>query len=176
MTNIPPFQAFPSCGPSNGVSHGERPSLVREYFGSEPRKFLYLVCVLIGVIVLVTVPYAMLVGFDKWSSDMKEASRMMWASYTPAAETVPVLPAPAPGSYSVVPTAIGSPLAAQPSGGRQYVCPNCGATGLPAWNDAAQPRCPICGGMMSVGPLRTGEDWIAAPQVAPGQWAVRMTQ
>jgi hypothetical protein len=155
--------------------HAGRPSLIREYLRTEPRKLLYAVGFVVGVMVLVTIPYVLIVGFDKWSSDMREAGHMMWAGYTPnPAATAGLQPA----AYTVVPTAAPAPAPptiagpgawpqlrplVQPGLGRQYVCPSCGAVGLPRWTAAGQPSCPACGGMMYVAPLRFEAELAAAP-------------
>ncbi|HEY3359015.1 MAG TPA: hypothetical protein VGQ83_37540 [Polyangia bacterium] len=155
-----------------------RPSLIREYLGTEPRRLLYSVGFILGVMVVVTVPYVWLVGLDKWTSDMKEAGHMLWAGYTPAAAGAPVGAPPgyaypyaagpaAPAApygygYAVVPAALPSPAPPaatapallRPGLGRQYVCPSCGAVGMPSWTPAGQPQCPACGGLMAVAPLR----------------------
>jgi len=170
-----------------------RPSYIREYLGTEPRKLLYSVAFILGIMVVVTVPYVALVGFDKWSSDMKEAGHMLWAGYTPAAVPAAAAPpygyplgaAPAAPAYgypygaAVVPAAALQPAAptvaapafapafaprvTMPGAGRQYMCPSCGAVGLPSWTQAGQPVCPACGGLMGVAPLRWEPELAAAP-------------
>jgi hypothetical protein len=162
----------------SGSSEG-RPSLVREYFHTEPRKLLYLVAAFLGVLVVVTIPYVLLVGFDKWANNMSEASRMIWASYTPAAANLsapPSLPqSAAPGMMPSPPapywTALMEdivPLAPLPSAGRQYVCTHCGGLGLPVWSSNGQPHCPYCGGLMAVAPLSLREDLTFVPVYTPG--------
>jgi hypothetical protein len=171
----------PSDGNGEDPYAAGRPSYVREYLGTEPRRLLYSVGFILGIMVVVTVPYVALVGFDKWTSDMKEAGHMMWAGYTPAATPAAGPPyAPyAPYGYAVVPAAAALPAApaagplafgpapgprpVMPGAGRQYVCPSCGAVGLPSWTQAGQPACPNCGGLMAVAPLRWEAEFAAAP-------------
>lgn len=103
---------------------------------------------------------------------------MMWAGYTPnPAATAAIQPA----AWTVVPAAAAPALApptitgagvgawpqlrplVQPGLGRQYVCPSCGAVGLPRWTAQGQPTCPVCNGMMYVAPLRFEAELAAAP-------------
>ena len=147
----------------------DKPSLIREYLGFEPQQILKLFLIIGGVMVLVTIPYVLLVGFDKWSSDMQEASHMMWAGYTPAAGQ-PSLPpcgvsgnryryTPVAGTYpGRVPTNVG-----RSTGQSQFVCPSCGNASLPAWTAVGQPTCPSCGNIMQVAPQRSNISLAAAP-------------
>jgi hypothetical protein len=147
-----------------------RPSLVREYFKTEPRRLAVLALALLGVVVAVTIPYAALVGFSEWTNNMKEASRMIWASYTPAATNLalpPRLPSVPPAEIrrSEDATAL-APLTPLPSGGRSYTCTQCGSTALPSWQTGGTPRCPICQGLMTLGPNRVSAGQRAAPATA----------
>ena len=181
MTGVHRDQVIPPTTAEAGeVFAPGRPSLIREYLRTEPRKLLYAVGFVVGVMVLVTIPYVLIVGFDKWSSDMREAGHMMWAGYTPNPAATTALQ---PAAYSVVPAATAPALApptiagagawptlrplVQPGLGRQYVCPSCGAVGLPRWTAAGQPACPACGGMMYVAPLRFEAELAATPAAAP---------
>jgi hypothetical protein len=166
---------------SNGYSG--KPSLIREYLGTEPRKLLYSSGFILGVIVVVTIPYVLLVGYSKWKSDMKEAGHMMWAGYTPAAanawappQTYSVVPAAATPAMQVpMPAPAPTPgpsfapsFGAQQLGlGRQYICPSCGAVGLPSWTSAGQPVCPMCGNTMYVAPMRMDFELAATPAAFP---------
>jgi hypothetical protein len=181
MTGLRRDQVIPQRESGEDPYPSGPPSLVREYLGTEPRKLLYSAGFIVGVMVVVTIPYVMLVGYDKWTSDMKEAGHMMWAGYTTPAAATGLAAAP-PGSappaaypyalpygygYSLVPAG-GAPLAAAPAPaptplGRQYVCPTCGAVGLPRWSPSGQPLCPICGNLMAVAPLRWEAELAAAP-------------
>ena len=140
----------------------QSPSLVRAYFGTEPRRLAFLGAVVLGVMVVVTGGYVLVVGFDKWSNDMAAANHMMWAGYTPAATAT----CPRLAAYPASPMST-APLAAMPmtppGAGRQYLCPSCGAVGLPGWTSSGQPICPSCGGPMAVASLRPGLELAAAP-------------
>ncbi len=165
-----------SPGRNGSEASAPRPSLVREYFHTEPRKLLYLIAAFLGVLVVVTIPYVLLVGFDKWASNMTEASHMIWASYTPAAAPLavpPPLPGPAapslgPAPYSTARLEDLAPLVPLPKAGRLYVCTNCGGIGLPVWSSNGQPHCPYCQGLMAVAPLGLREDLPFLPGYTPG--------
>jgi hypothetical protein len=180
MTVMHRDQVIPPTGEGEEEQTG-RPSYIREYLRTEPRKLLYAVGFVVGVMVLVTIPYVLIVGFDKWSSDMREAGHMMWAGYTPNPAATATLQ---PAAYTVVPAAMTPGLTpptavtgagawptlrplVQPGLGRQYVCPSCGAVGLPRWTPAGQPACPVCSGMMYVAPLRFEAELAATPVAAP---------
>jgi hypothetical protein len=159
-----------SHGKDTRASGERRPSLVREYFHTEPRKLLYLVGAFVGVLVVVTIPYVLLVGFDKWANNMTEASRMIWASYTPAdVNLFPPVPA-TPGTSPYWTTRVEDvvPLVPLPKAGRQYVCTNCGTLALPVWSSRGQPTCPYCQGLMAVAPLGLREDLPFTPAYMPG--------
>jgi hypothetical protein len=164
-----------SQGQNGSGNRGRRPSLVREYLHTEPRKLFYLSAAFVGVLVVVTIPYVLLVGFDKWANNMTEASHMIWASYTPAAANLTVPPAPAistapslvPAPYWMARIEDVVPLVPLPKAGRQYVCTNCGALGLPIWSSNGQPHCPYCQGLMTLAPLDLREDVTFAPVYTP---------
>ncbi len=135
------------------------PSLVRDYLKTEPRRLAIVGAVVLGVAVVVTTGYVLVVGWDRWSNDMAAANHMMWAGYTPAATTnCPRLAAYTPPAAALPPAPVAPTMA-----GRQYFCPSCGTTTLPAWNAAGQPSCPTCGGPMAVASLRPGLELAAAP-------------
>lgn len=85
-------------------------------------------CVL-GAAVITTAIYWAVFGFGKWSRQVQTASDLMTA-----AAVVPVLQQP-------------FTTAVQQQAG-QFVCPQHGAVGLPNWNAAGVPTCPICGQVM----------------------------
>jgi hypothetical protein len=140
-----------------------KPSLVRSYLGTEPRRLGILAAIVIGTTLVFTLGYIVVVGYDKWSSNVAAANHMMWAAYqTPVAGACPrvvagpVAPGVATPSPPTAPTAMATP-------GRQYVCPSCGATLLPRWTAAGQPVCPVCGGPMMIAFLRPEIELAAAP-------------
>jgi hypothetical protein len=146
-----------------------RLSFVREYFGSEPRKLAKLIVLVFGTVLVVTVFYVALVGFDKWKTNVTEASHMIWASYTPAgAQTLLATPLGSPRISTPEQRADGLvPLTPTPSAGRQYVCRTCGRASLPVWTATGQPHCPTCQGLMELSPIR-GRDGLSTGQ-APRQ-------
>jgi predicted RNA-binding Zn-ribbon protein involved in translation (DUF1610 family) len=123
----------------------EKFNLFREYMGFKQKTMLWYMALVAGVVVLVTVIYTSIFGYGTWKRNMQRAGSMMVANFDPAAPGVnlgPVAPAP----YGVVP-------AAAPA--QQYVCPGCGATGLPNWSPGGAPQCPNCGTIMAVAGRRS---------------------
>jgi hypothetical protein len=136
------------------------PSLVRAYLKTEPRRLAIVGVVVLGVAVIVTTGYVLVVGWDKWTNDMAAANHMMWAGYTPVATTN----CPRLAAYTSLPPAAGPVAPTAPQGlGRQYSCPGCGTSTLPIWNAAGQPVCPVCGAPMAVATLGPGLELAAAP-------------
>ena len=150
---------------SKGGSHDERFSFVREYFNTEPRKLAKLVALVLGAFLVVTLLYVGLVGYDKWSTSMNEASHMVWASYTPAAAQVPLsTPTREPGASTLAPRVDGLvPLIGSRSAGRQYVCRTCGRAGLSTWSVTGQPHCPRCGGLMDLSRVQVRDGLSTGP-------------
>jgi hypothetical protein len=139
--------------PPHNEDRDGRISFVREYFGTEPPKLAKLVVLVLGAFLAVTVLYVALVGFDKWKTNVTEASHMIWASYTPAGS---LLATPLVVPRTSTPEQDGLvPLTRTPSAGRQYVCRTCGRASLPMWTITGQPRCPTCQGLMELSPIRS---------------------
>ena len=83
--------------------------MLKEYFGVDLGKLGYVVGLLIGATVSVTLIYWAVFGFDTWKEEAERASDlMMAAAVTPLTQTP-----------------------AQTGGAGQYVCPQDGAVGLP---------------------------------------------
>ncbi|MGK5086596.1 hypothetical protein WDW86_03490 [Bdellovibrionota bacterium FG-2] len=108
---------------------------------------LWLIVVFV-VTLLTTGLYVTINGYDKWKGDMKDA-----AVYLQAAGGVP---AAAPQANTVdrvlqilqpVPVAKKTVVSKQAG---QYVCPVCGATGLPDYAVNGDPVCQVCRHKMDV--------------------------
>jgi DNA-directed RNA polymerase subunit RPC12/RpoP len=96
-------------------------SLIEEYLGIRRKTLLVFAGFVTAVWILVAGIYAALFGFDAWATNMRRAGSMMVIRFD-------------------------SP----PTGTIQYVCPRCGAVGLPSGDPQQGPRCPICGGRMTL--------------------------
>jgi len=106
--------------------------LLRVYLGIDQRTAALFVALVVAAVATVTGIYIAIFGFDRWRTDMSRAGSMMIATYA-----TPVATAPA-----------GPP--ARPTPAAQYLCPACGAVGLPAWGRGGAPHCPGCGRVMAV--------------------------
>ena len=102
--------------------------MVDTYLGIDLRRGGLLAGLVLGTAVLVTVVYASIFGFDHWRQDMRTTSQLMMA-----ANQVPVV-TPAPGQMVA----------------GQYVCPLHGAVGLPHFDAAGVPHCPLDGQVMAL--------------------------
>ena len=98
---------------------------LEQYLGFEPKRLVYVAGTTICTAVVVTLAYCLIFGFDNWRKDITSSTKMMLS-----AATVPVGQAP------------GSSMAGQ------YVCPTDGPVGLPLFDAAGLPHCPICGQVM----------------------------
>lgn len=136
--------------------------VLKTYFGIDKSSMLIFSVLVVGVFIVVTGIYVAIFGYKNWKSNMESAGSMMVANFnTPTTGNVnnPV------GSRSTgvqpgAPCLVPAPQAAQ----GQYVCPNCGAVGLPSWNQAGTPLCPNCGASMSLtGQARSNTQLAAAP-------------
>jgi hypothetical protein len=116
-------------------SHEQPNSLLRDYLGFDRHVLMKFAGLVAAVVFVVTGLYVAIFGFDTWASNMEQAGSMMLANFDP--------PPPAP------PQSQFTPVAAAPTA--QYVCPSCGAVGLPLWTRDGTPRCPVCQGVMISG-------------------------
>ena len=149
-------------------SQQESVSLLRDYLGFDQRRLLTFLGLVLGVVLVVTLLYVAIFGFDTWSNNMHQAGHLMLANADPRALAGPGGPQVGPGNmrYRPVATAMGGPLSgavlpAAPTGA-QYVCPRCGLGGLPRWTAGGAPQCPACGGIMNF----AGGPVVAAQTVA----------
>jgi len=116
--------------------HDKQTSTFMDYFGLNGRTLAIFWGLVICVVVVVTAIYVLIFGFDSWRSNMSQASSLMLTNVdVPGAEA-------GPAAAAVMP-------AAGPTGA-QYVCPTCGAVGLPRWSPDGTPTCPGCGAVMIV--------------------------
>ena len=107
---------------------------LEQYLGFEPKRLVYFAGTTICTTVVVTLAYCLIFGFDNWRTDMTNSTKMMLS-----AATVPMGQAAA------------APYATRAGGGAaagQYVCPTDGAVGLPLFDAAGMPHCPMCGQIM----------------------------
>ena len=101
--------------------------MLEEYIGIEGKALGYFAGVVGAAVVFVTLIYWAIFGFDRWSMEMQRASDLMAAAYVPA-------------QLQQQPVGMGSP-----GQGGQFVCPQDGAVGLPRFDTAGVPHCPVCG-------------------------------
>ncbi len=100
--------------------------MFEEYFGLNLKRSAYFLGLTGAALVLVTVIYWFVFGFDRWSGEMQRASDLMTAAVAaPVVQANPV-----------------------PTGAGQYVCPQDGAVGLPQLDGRGVPHCPVCGQVM----------------------------
>lgn len=101
--------------------------MIKEYMGMDLNKSGFFVAVVLGNTVLVTLIFWLIYGFDVWKQDVRTASQLMAAAaVAPAAQ---------------------APAATNTAG--QFVCPRGGAVGLPHYDAAGTPHCPVCGQVMN---------------------------
>lgn len=125
----------------------ESTSLLNNYLGLDGRTLITFGTLVGGVFVVVTGIYVAIFGFESWTRDMQQAGNMMVAGFNTAAggvAPVQVFQPPQPSGQRPETGRAGAAPAAQ------FVCPNCGAVGLPRWSNTGTPVCPNCGGVMAV--------------------------
>ena len=108
--------------------------MFEQYFGVDLKRAGYFFGLTAGALLLVTLIYWLIFGFDRWSGQMQRASDLMTAAVGPMA--VQANPGPAAGGQ-------------YPAAAGQYVCPQDGAVGLPHFDGTGVPHCPVCGQVMS---------------------------
>ena len=136
------------------MTNEEKPvGMVQDYLGLDGKTMITFTGLVVSVLVVVTGIYVSIFGFDTWTTNMKRAgSLMVINAHQPVGGAQPGmnngLAAPlAPLAPAVAPTApYAMPLI--PPAATQFVCPNCGNTGLPAWTANGAPVCPGCGAVM----------------------------
>jgi hypothetical protein len=125
--------------------------MFEQYFGVDAKKIGYFFGLVVGAVVVVTLLYWFLFGFNRWTGEMQQASNlMMAAAVAPMGQTYA---APAGQAY------------APPSMAGQYVCPRDGAVGLPRLDANGVPHCPLDGLVMSLVPSQSAGLF---PAAAPG--------
>ena len=107
--------------------------MFKEYFNVDMEKLGYLFGLLAGAIVSVTLIYWAIFGFDTWKEETQRAADLMMA-----AAVAPITETPA-----------------QTGGAGQYICPQDGAAGLPNFDAAGVPHCPVCGQVMGFNRARS---------------------
>ena len=109
--------------------------MFEQYFGLDLKRATYYLGLIIAALLIVTLIYWLVYGFDRWSGQMQRASDLMTAAVGP-----PVVQAnPGPAVAQANPG---------PAGAGQYVCPQDGAVGLPHLDGNGVPHCPVCGQVM----------------------------
>jgi ribosomal protein L32 len=106
----------------------------------DARTYGYFFGLVISTVIIVTIIYWAIFGFDRWSGNMQRASDLMTA-------------------------ATGTPVAQAntlPPGAGQYVCPRSGVAGCPVFSAAGIPRCPGCGQAMRFHRAFSGNPTLAA--------------
>lgn len=104
-------------------TENESLNLLEDYLGIEKKHLSILIAIMASVFVLVTGIYIALFGFQHWRTNMSRAGSMMVINFQ------------VNGTNTVT---------------RQYVCPSCGAVGLPQQGPNGEPLCPNCGQRMKV--------------------------
>lgn len=102
--------------------------MLGDYHRIEAKQLGYFVGAIVGTAVVVTAIYWAVFGMNKWTANVQLGTNLMLAA--------------APVPYQ------GQPLARTGTAG-QYVCPKDGAVGLPVFDAAGAPHCPVCNQVMS---------------------------
>jgi hypothetical protein len=117
--------------------------MIEQYLEIDMKKLGLFVGLTLGSVVIVTLVFGLIFGFDRWQQNIQTSSQLMAAaSQTPVGA--------APNTH-------------QPVAG-QFVCPAHGAIGLPQFDAAGVPHCPLDGQVMSmVRNQRSNMALVAAP-------------
>lgn len=106
---------------------------MEQYLGADLRSLGLFAGLIVGAAVIVTLTYWAIFGFDRWNTNVQTASDLMMAAVvSPVVSTSPNGQTP---SYTTGMTG-------------QFLCPTHGAVGLPNYDAAGSPRCPLCGQAM----------------------------
>ena len=101
--------------------------MFEQYFGLDLKRAGYFFGLTVAALLMVTLIYWLVFGFDRWSGQMQRASDLMTAAVGPP--FVQATPGPAAAG--------------------QFVCPRDGAVGLPQFDGSGLPHCPVCGQVMN---------------------------
>ena len=115
------------------------------YLGISGKKLALFAGAITGAVILVTLAYWTIFGFDRWSRTLSQSAGLMLAA--------------APMAYQ----GPAAPVVQCPG---QYVCPSHGAVGLPNFDAAGVPRCPVCGQVMCFNGISGAPGYV--PQLAGG--------
>ena len=119
----------------------ENPGMFEDYFGFDIKTLFVFGGLVVAVIVIVTVLYISIFGFQNWKSNMNQASALLLSNFNagaPLVEGQPLLQGATPNIRPVI------------QGTGQYTCPTCGTIGLPSWSANGAPLCPNCGNVMGL--------------------------
>lgn len=126
----------------NGQSKESR--ILENYLGLDLKTLGLFIGLVLGTGGVVTLVFGFVFGFDRWRQNVQTASQLMTAANM-------------------------SPVGAVPQNGQaaagQFVCPQHGAIGLPQFDAAGVPHCPLDGLTMSLHQAGAGGMALAA---APG--------
>ncbi len=133
------------------TSEDKSVGMLQDYLGLDGKTMITFTGLVVSVLVVVTGIYVSIFGFDTWKTNMKRAGSLMVINAQqpvngaqPGMNNGMALPAAARMPAPATPYAV--PLA--PPAATQFVCPACGASGLPAWTTNGAPVCPSCGAVM----------------------------
>ena len=115
------------------------------YLGISGKKLACFAGTIMAAVVVVTVAYWAVFGFDRWSRAVSQSASLMLAA--------------APMTYQ-------GQTAPATYGSGQYVCPTHGAVGLPAFDAAGAPHCPVCSQVMRFNGIPSSAGY--TPQPAGG--------
>jgi hypothetical protein len=115
------------------------------YLGISGKKLVFFAGTIMGAVILVTLAYWSVFGFDRWSRTLSQSASLMLAA--------------APMTYQ----GQASPAMQGPG---QYVCPTHGAVGLPSFDAAGVPHCPVCNQMMCFNSISSAPGYV--PQLVGG--------